>query len=247
MDPHNPRYGEQGAIYGQVFYSAGASENPQTKKRKPMADIKQNLSRQNPTQLIQLADNQAKLMAPAAPKTPPIPNMAATIAELVTAQAAAKTANDAYEQAKAALASLKTVRDNAADALRTKLGETATKAASESKGDPTMLQAAGYQLANATPPPTPGVVQPLNLVVTAGDMDGAVDVSCDPPAHTRTFEWQVTTGDPMTGPYHTAKQTSASSTTLTGLTSGSRIWVRVRAIGTKGEGPWSDPATKIVP
>lgn len=70
MDPHNPRYAEQGAIYGQVFYSAGASENQQTKKRKTMADIKQNLSRQNPTQLIELADNQAQLMAPAPPKTP---------------------------------------------------------------------------------------------------------------------------------------------------------------------------------
>ena len=247
MDPHNPRYGEQGAIYGQVFYCDGASENQQIKKRKPMADIKQNLSRLNPKQLIELADNQAKLMAPAAPKTPPIPNMAAEIADLVAVKTPADAANEAYEQAKAALGALKTARDQTADALRTKLGEVAVKAQSESKGEATMLQAAGYQLANATTPPTPGVVQPLNLVVTAGDMDASVDVSCDPPPHTRTFEWQVTTGDPITGPYHTAKQTSASSTTLTGLTSGSRIWVRVRAIGTKGEGPWSDPATKIVP
>ena len=247
MDPHNPRYAEQGAIYGQVFYSAGASENQQTKKRKPMADIKQNLSRQNPTQLIELADNQAQLMAPAPPKTPPIPNMAAIIAELVTTRSAAKTANDAYEQAKAALASLKTARDNAADVLRGKVGEVAVKAASESKGDPTMLQAAGYQLANAAPAPTPNVTKPHNLAVTAGDMDGTVDASCDPTPHTMTYEWQVTTGDAVNGPYTTAKQTSASSTTLTGLTSGSRIWARVRGIGTKGEGPWSDPATKIVP
>ena len=51
----------------------------------------------------------------------------------------------------------------------------------------------------------------------------------------------------MTGPYATFKQTTAAHVTITGLTSGSRVWVRVRAIGTKGEGPWSDPATKIVP
>ena len=35
---------------------------------------------------------------------------------------------------------------------------------------------------------------------------------------------------------------------LSGLTSGARIWVRVRAIGTGGtKGPWSDPAVKAVP
>ena len=34
---------------------------------------------------------------------------------------------------------------------------------------------------------------------------------------------------------------------LTGLTSGSRLWVRMRAVGALGAGPWSDPATKIVP
>ena len=105
-----------------------------------MSDIKQNLSRLNPTQLIELADNQAQLMVPAAPNTPPIPNMAAIIAELVTSHDAGKDANDAYEQAKAALASLKTARDTAADALRNKLNQVANKATSESNGDGAMLQ-----------------------------------------------------------------------------------------------------------
>jgi hypothetical protein len=38
-----------------------------------------------------------------------------------------------------------------------------------------------------------------------------------------------------------------SSTTLTSLTSGSRMWVRVRAINSAGKGAWSDPAVKVVP
>jgi hypothetical protein len=33
----------------------------------------------------------------------------------------------------------------------------------------------------------------------------------------------------------------------TGLTSGQRVWLRVRGIGSNGPGAWSDPATKIVP
>ena len=36
--------------------------------------------------------------------------------------------------------------------------------------------------------------------------------------------------------------------TLDGLTSGSKVWVRVRAVGTRGSvGAYSDPANKTVP
>jgi hypothetical protein len=38
-----------------------------------------------------------------------------------------------------------------------------------------------------------------------------------------------------------------SKTAVMHLPSGSRIWVRVRAIGPGGTGAWSDTSTKIVP
>jgi len=212
-----------------------------------MAEIKQTLSRLTASQLIALADNQAQLMAPTAPAAPPIPNMAAVIGELVTAHDAAKAASDAYEQAKAALASLKTARDGAVDTLRAKVGDVAVKARSESGGDGGMMQAAGYQLASTTSVAAGPLTQPQNLAVTAGDMDGTLDASCDPAAGAKTYDWQMTTADAVNGPYATVSQTTSSSTALTGLTSGQRVWVRVRAVGTTGPGPWSDPATKIVP
>ncbi|MEA3189072.1 MAG: hypothetical protein QOD99_2902 [Chthoniobacter sp.] len=34
---------------------------------------------------------------------------------------------------------------------------------------------------------------------------------------------------------------------VNGLQSGSRHWFRVAAIGSAGQGPWSDPATKVAP
>ena len=176
IDPNNPHYGEAGAVYGAVYYSAGAPVNPEPKTKKLLSEIKQNLSRLNPSQLIALAETQAALMAPAAP-----------------------------------------------------------------------LQAAGYQLANAAPTPAPPLGQVLNLAVTMGDADGTLDLACDPLAGAKTYEWQVTAADPVAGPYATTEQTTASKATLTGRTSGSRVWVRVRGVGPKGPGPWSDPATKIVP
>jgi hypothetical protein len=39
-----------------------------------------------------------------------------------------------------------------------------------------------------------------------------------------------------------------SSGTIPGLASGSKMWVRVRAVGADNKpGPWSDPAVKVVP
>jgi hypothetical protein len=39
-----------------------------------------------------------------------------------------------------------------------------------------------------------------------------------------------------------------NSATIEGLTSGAKLWMRVRAVGAKNDtGPFSDPATKTVP
>jgi len=38
-----------------------------------------------------------------------------------------------------------------------------------------------------------------------------------------------------------------SKTAVTELTSGARMWARVRAVNAAGQGAWSDVATKIVP
>jgi hypothetical protein len=78
-------------------------------------------------------------------------------------------------------------------------------------------------------------------------MDGALDAVWDPEVNSRTYEVQLTTVDPVAGPWTTKAQPTASTTTLNSMTSGQRVWIRVRGVGTKGQGPWSDPATKIVP
>ena len=211
-----------------------------------MASLKLNLSKQNPPQLVALADIVIPKLAPAAPATPPIPNLAAKVTALGTKKTAAKTANDAYVAALAGLPALKEARDAAADLLRTEHASLASAVESECKGDPVLLAASGYPLAADNSPTTTPPGQVLNMSVTAGDMDGSVDVQYDPIVNA-TYEVQMTTGDPITGPYTTRAQPTASQVNIAGLTSGSRVWVRVRAIGSKGPGPWSDPASKIVP
>lgn len=239
-----------GAVYGGVYYSAGAPGNP-TQSKKNMAEIKMSLSRLNPTALLELIRKLLDLLAPTPPETPPIPNMATKVADLTTKYNEAKAANEAYQAAKAQLGSLKTTRDQKLDALRAEANHTAIAAMTESKGDPAMLQAAGFDIVDpAAPPPPPSVEPPTNLLLSAGDEEGSVDAACDPPGPKsiiRSYQWQYTSGDPLTGTYVDAEPTTTSRTTLSGLPSGQRIWVRVRVVTTRGTTGWSDPATKIVP
>jgi hypothetical protein len=58
-----------------------------------------------------------------------------------------------------------------------------------------------------------------------------------------------TSADPVTATSWNFKDVSnKSSTTLNSFTSGTKIRVRVRAVGAdNNKGPWSDPAVKTVP
>ena len=249
MDPHHPRYGEPGAIYGQVYYASVASDNETNKHTRPMAKIKLPISRLNPTQRVDTATKHINLCAPEPPDTPPIPNLAAAVAALTAKRDLAKTANDAYETALAALASLKTARDEAAMVLGDALAQFVADAESASKGEPGPLQAAGFALTGATNTPAPPVQTVQSLALSPGKMPATVQGKCAADPNAVSYEWQMTTGDAVNGPYTTVAHSSGAKATLKNLTSGQRIWVRVRAIGRgeNGEGPWSDPATIIVP
>lgn len=208
------------------------------------------LSRLNPTQVNEAVGRLIGTLAPAPPATPPIPNMAASVADLTAKYNEAKAANDAYEKAKAQLEGLKTLRDQKTAELRAEANLTAIAAMKESKGDAAMLQAGGFEVTGTSASPPPSLEPPTNLMLTAGKKDGSVDASCDPPAArtvVRSYQWQYTSGDPLTGTYVDAEPTSASRTTFSRLPSGQRIWVRVRVVTTRGTTGWCDPATKIVP
>jgi hypothetical protein len=81
-----------------------------------------------------------------------------------------------------------------------------------------------------------------------GDNEGTLDVSWDPVRAAISYEIQISV-DPITGSSWAFKQTATkSSATVNSLTSGTKQWVRVRAVGAgNATGPWSDPATKVVP
>lgn len=212
-----------------------------------MAKLKLNTSRMNSAQLIAKADIVLPKIAPTAPATPPVPNMTARAAALQAARNKAKASYDAYENAKTALSALKVLRDADADDLRVEHNAMGSALEGETRGDPVALSATGYDLADANTPSSsaPGMID--NLKITAGDEAGALDGSFDPEELAYVYEIQCTTVDSVNGPWTSCPSQTVSVFRILGLTSGQRVWVRVRAVGTNGAGPWSDPYSKIVP
>jgi hypothetical protein len=96
--------------------------------------------------------------------------------------------------------------------------------------------------------PVGPVTQVLELVLSHGDFEGTLDMVCAPVRGAKSYEIQLSP-DPPTLTSWTAKMTARkSSGTIEGLTSGAKLWARVRAVGADNKpGPWSDPATKVVP
>jgi len=152
-----------------------------------------------------------------------------------TAQAAAKLATTNKDTARSALESVLTQRGNYVEL-------TAANAA-----DPVaVIESANFSSrASKTPAGIPAQV--MNLSVTAGDHDGELKAQWDPVPGSKTYEVQ-TSPDPFTATsWSRTKSVTKSMVVLAGFTSGARIWVRVRAIGSGGEGNYSSEISKIVP
>ena len=85
-------------------------------------------------------------------------------------------------------------------------------------------------------------------MVKAGVNDGELSASWKPARGTIAYEVQSSV-DPITPTSWTYKMTAGRSDALVNsFTSGTKQWIRVRAIGANNQtGPWSDPAAKTVP
>jgi hypothetical protein len=226
---------DSGLLYDQV------SPVPQPRRSK-MSKVKLSLNRLGPDELVALANTIKTSMTGNASFGTPNPTLVLFGTKITDATAKINTYNASMTASQAALAD----RDGSLAALRQSMSQLAAYVENASGGDAAKIESAGMGVrAAATKIGVP--TQVLNLVLTAGDFDGTLDAACDAVYGASSYEIQ-TSADPMTATSWAFKMTSSkSSATLEGLTSGAKVWVRVRAIGAAGPGPWSDPAVKTVP
>lgn len=168
------------------------------------------------------------------------------LADCQAAHDAAETQLDAIDVEEKKLQDMRTVRDQLMDATigkHTTLGSCVQTKARKAN-DPGIVTKAGFDLASdRVTKASAGRV--INLSLSWGDHSGTVDAHWNRDASAKVYEVQANTGP--SGAYVTLMQPSKSSCTLTGLTSGSTVSVRVRAIGPGEPGEWSQLATIVVP
>jgi len=102
----------------------------------------------------------------------------------------------------------------------------------------------------SAPGPKPVPDAPTGLELTVGDEEGELSGQCDgQPGIVEYYEIRYTTGDPNAANpgWQLADTSKKSRFELTGLPTGQKVWVEVRACNARGKSPWSDPASKRVP
>ena len=113
------------------------------------------------------------------------------------------------------------------------------------QGDAAIVLLAGFPSYGTARPVSSGPpAAPADLRLQHGALSRSIIVRCRPDRGRSTNEAQVTSGDPnIEAGWQHAVSFSGGRVTLTGLTVGSTVWVRVRTIGPNGVmGAWSDPA-----
>jgi hypothetical protein len=229
-----------------LTYDSGALYDdltpPPTTTKKKMAKVKFTLSGVPDGDAIQTCSNiKTALTGNADFTTPPV-----SLSAFGTLITAAQTALTASDNALAASKQATADKDVAIAALGAAANQIAAYVDLTANGDESKILSAGLSVRAArTPQVVPGQV--MNLSLTTSDNAGALDVHWDSLPGAKSFEVQTSPDPFTTTSWVTADTLTNSKTTLTGFTSGSRLWVRVRGINSAGKGAWSDPAVKVVP
>jgi hypothetical protein len=177
--------------------------------------------------------------------TPVLPNPTPSLLVCQSSHDAAKTILDSIDTKETELTNLRIQRDQVLDVAMGNYSALGSCVESASLGDPAFIAGKGYDVAS-DPTPLPDVGRVTNLVLTHGDHDGLVDASWNRDRSARSYEVQTST-DPMSATSWVANQIATrSGCTINGQALGTKLWVRVRAIGTGDPGDWSDPAFIIV-
>ena len=112
----------------------------------------------------------------------------------------------------------------------------------KSGGDQTILEGTGYDLVKEKQANPDIPAAPQNFKVTGGNGPGTAKASAEAPDGAVSFELQACTGDTsVEANWKTIAQTAkCRKIEVSGLERGKDTTFRLRAIGKKGPGPWSD-------
>ena len=172
----------------------------------------------------------------------PSPTLAALTAAADDLEAKLATAEQARLAAEAATA----VQDTSKTTAETLVTAEGNYVQQTSGGDAAKIESAGMEVRD---PSTPigDLPAPTDLNATVGDHDGQIDLHWDHVRGAKSYLIEKSLDPPTAISWSVALVATKSSASVTGLTSGTKYWFRVAAVGAAGNSGWSQPAVKIAP
>jgi len=174
--------------------------------------------------------------------TTPVPALVDVTAKITAAETAVGNAEATRTAAKTATELL----DDAAKAMDLVLTQAALYVENISAGDVAKILSSGMSVKD-TGAPVGQLLAPQNLYAEVGGGDGEVDLNWKPVLGAKSYLIQMTTDPNVPDSWAFKKNATDSFTAITGLTSGTKYWFRVAAVGAAGQGDFSDPAAKYAP
>lgn len=178
------------------------------------------------------------------------PNFPAPQPTLAQLSAAADALEAAAADAQAARAEAKTAtsrQEQKEDTLDLLVTQLAAHVESVSGDDETKILSAGMDVRATGSPGSDTPSLPKGVALSEGDHAGELDAGWDSVTGARSYVVQMSVDPPTPTSWQPGPVVTRSHATLSGLTSGTRYWVRVAAVNANGQSGWSDPATKIAP
>jgi hypothetical protein len=206
-----------------------------------MGKIKLNLSRLSITAKLEFAKQIVQAMT--GNTNFPTPNP--TLTQVTTAISELDTARAEVLALRNEAKTKTLVQNQLEDVLDTLLTRLASYVENTSD-DPAVITSTGMNLKGAATP-VGELEMPSSFTTTVGDSEGELDVSYNAVFGAHSYNLQISLQAPPAAVWTHAKSTTKSKETLTGLVSGQRYWVRVAAVGPKGQSPWSEASTRIAP
>jgi hypothetical protein len=163
--------------------------------------------------------------------------------------AAIQTALDEFSTALADAAdggsTLTSIKNDKRAALVAMLRDLASYVQVTCKGDLTILLTSGFPIQKPQRNPIGVLPAPASLRLTLGSRTGELDAAMPPVLGAAIYNWKLVKADAPTVVLQTA-QTTAASSSFTGLTPGVIYTAQVNAVGAAGPSNWSEPVSQMV-
>ena len=209
-----------------------------------MAKVKLNLRSLSPTEKTAKARQIISSLTGNPDFTTPHP----PLTQITAAADALDSAFSDVQTAKQTVLTKNSVLRETSDTLDGQLRQLAAYIESISGDDESKILSAGVGVKNVVTSSigTP-LTAPTGLSAAEGDHDGEIDLNWDKVKNAKSYVIERSVDPPTATSWNYETVSSKSSTTIVGLTSGTRYWFRVAAVLAAGQTGWSDPSTKIAP